>query len=260
MYVLVDCDRMAFLYTHANSEVLVNIALIECPRSSAAITPRTKGGFGAFTDLELTLLYKNTTGQALDHVMRVPNRAWLIQVMLDLASKLPVLVAYTNELAAQCEYICGQEHELWRYQRGSMVPLAQEELFEPPALQTPRNAVREAELVASTPVEEVQGEFFAAVGPVGKVARQTVQATQRAAPVPAQPRAAAPPSQPRGGNKTVIWETADAMWAEAGNPTSPPVVLALRKKIMDALEAKGVKRTSSSNELGNWQKFRLNNK
>jgi hypothetical protein len=47
------------------------------------------------------------------------------------------------------------------------------------------------------------------------------------------------------------------MWADAGKPTGASAVLALRKQIMNKLEEEGVKRTSSSNELGNWQKARL---
>jgi len=54
-----------------------------------------------------------------------------------------------------------------------------------------------------------------------------------------------------------IWAVADRMWEEAGRPTDKSKVLALRKQIMDTLEQDGVKRTSSSNELGNWQKARI---
>jgi hypothetical protein len=48
------------------------------------------------------------------------------------------------------------------------------------------------------------------------------------------------------------------MWEAAGKPTDKAVVLELRKKMMAELEEKhSVKRTSSSNELGNWMKDRL---
>ena len=54
-----------------------------------------------------------------------------------------------------------------------------------------------------------------------------------------------------------IWAVADRMWEEAGKPIEKGTVLALRKDIMNVLEQDGVKRTSSSNELGNWQKARI---
>lgn len=54
-----------------------------------------------------------------------------------------------------------------------------------------------------------------------------------------------------------IWAVADQMWEAVGKPTDKATVLTLRKAIMDRLEASGIKRTSSSNELGSWQKARI---
>lgn len=77
-----------------------------------------------------------------------------------------------------------------------------------------------------------------------------------AAPVTAQAKA---PSAPRGGNRATIFEVADRMWNEAGSPVDPSVVLPLRKTIMAELEANnGIKKTTSSTALGEWQKLRLN--
>ena len=47
------------------------------------------------------------------------------------------------------------------------------------------------------------------------------------------------------------------MWAEAGSPNNKEEVLTLRKRIMKALEEKGIKRTTSSAQLGNWHKERV---
>ena len=50
------------------------------------------------------------------------------------------------------------------------------------------------------------------------------------------------------------------MWNDAGSPKDTSVVLPLRKTIMAELEANhGIKRTTSSTALGEWQKLRLNN-
>lgn len=60
------------------------------------------------------------------------------------------------------------------------------------------------------------------------------------------------------GNKAIIWEIADTMWEAAGKPFDKPVVLALRKTMMNELEfTHGIKKTSSSNELGSWMKTRV---
>ena len=54
--------------------------------------------------------------------------------------------------------------------------------------------------------------------------------------------------------KEQIWDLANIMWSTAGKPTDKKLLLKLRKRIMDTLGERGVKRTTASNELGNWQK------
>jgi hypothetical protein len=73
-----------------------------------------------------------------------------------------------------------------------------------------------------------------------------------AAPAPVQ---AAVPRE--GSVRDTIWKVADEVWEADGKPTDAPTVLQLRKRMMDLLERQGVKRTSSSNELGKWQKARI---
>lgn len=68
------------------------------------------------------------------------------------------------------------------------------------------------------------------------------------------------PSAPRSGNRATIFEVADRMWNDAGAPKDVTAVLPLRKTIMVELEANhGIKKTTSSTALGEWQKLRLNN-
>lgn len=64
------------------------------------------------------------------------------------------------------------------------------------------------------------------------------------------------PTQPRTGTvKQQIHDCANVMWKEAGSPMDIAVLRTLRKRIMDTLEEEGVKRTSASTELGQWQKL-----
>jgi len=63
---------------------------------------------------------------------------------------------------------------------------------------------------------------------------------------------------PKGGVRATIWEVADRMWEAAGKPKDQKDVLALRKQIMeDLLHVSAIKKTTSSNELGNWAKSRI---
>lgn len=64
---------------------------------------------------------------------------------------------------------------------------------------------------------------------------------------------------PRSGNRATIFEVADRMWEAAGAPKDIPAVLQLRKAVMTQLETEcGIKKTTSSTALGEWQKARLN--
>jgi len=79
--------------------------------------------------------------------------------------------------------------------------------------------------------------------------------------VPATPAIQAPKRVPatafpkrRGTVKQQIRATANRMWTVCGQPRTAKELLKLRKEIMNELEAEGVKRTSASTELGNWQK------
>lgn len=105
----------------------------------------------------------------------------------------------------------------------------------------------------------VKGSFRAS-RPAELFADATGDAVRAGATVPASgaARTVRPAAAQRAsGVREKIWAVADRMWEEAGKPTEKSTVLALRKDIMNALEQDGVKRTSSSNELGNWQKARI---
>lgn len=66
-------------------------------------------------------------------------------------------------------------------------------------------------------------------------------------------------SAPRSNNRVLIFEFADRMWNDKGAPKDSATVLALRKTIMAELELQhGIKKTTSSTALGEWQKLRLN--
>lgn len=75
--------------------------------------------------------------------------------------------------------------------------------------------------------------------------------TQPEPVVPAQRKAL--PTR-RTSVKQTIWGTANAMWLSAGKPTDVKVIAKLRIQMMNVLESQGIKRTSASTELGQWQK------
>lgn len=94
-------------------------------------------------------------------------------------------------------------------------------------------------------------------GTIAYIERGVPSVVIQSEPKPVKP-AREPSGAPRGSVSQTIWAVADEMWTAAGNPVLKDVVMRLRKTIMDKLESDyGVKRTSASNELGNWQKARI---
>jgi hypothetical protein len=243
MYILIDRERMALLHKHSDVDVLANVAWIECHNAPYSIFPvDDTTGFKDFTDMELKILYRNITGQD-DHTFSRPQ---VLQVIYDLCSRISESDINAFEVDRQAEYIKEGDERRWLYVKGASRPAQQADLFEPQCRQALRNEVEEQNAMA------------------GKL-----PALKRAAPVATprtgQDRPGVSVQQPvkvrsgpkRGTAKAIIWQTADKMWEDSGKPTDKETVLSLRKDIMVHLETEeGIKRASSSSELGQWHKAR----
>jgi hypothetical protein len=72
---------------------------------------------------------------------------------------------------------------------------------------------------------------------------------------PPTPRAPRMPNAQRGSVGPIIHRVATEMWEAAGSPKDTQVILQLRQTIMKTLnDEHKIKTTTSSNELGRWQK------
>lgn len=252
MYALIDRERMVFVYAHANPMALSNIAWIELPNAPTVIVcGDSPSYFDLLTDLELKLLYKNTTG--VDHTGY--SKAPLMQIVCDLALRLPELQCSAYELQLQAGCIPDGTVDIYCYVRGQYKPALMGDLFAPQGVTVQRSEAEELAANSGKLRFDYRRSTTASAS-TGHAVRAPLTSTPKPQrPAPSAPRNVAPP--PRGSTRETVWQEADRMWEEAGKPTAMTTVLALRKRIMDALEQKGVKRTSSSNELGNWQKTRL---
>lgn len=250
MHVAIDRENMGFLWAHPSYQALLELAHIEVETHVHVVSlenPRYFKPFADFTDLELRLLYENTTGEKFTGL----GRKLLEQLVCGLAMRLPQVDVSLTELSVQAEAVTDEYAGLYRYVKGSRVPkLVEDGLFGVPPKRVARCPVQEQQATAGTllPVLPEPGPLCAGAG-----RDRTVTSTS----TPARTRAPGTTPPPRGSTRETIWACADRMWEEAGKPTQPSAVLALRKQMMNQLEADGVKRTSSSNELGNWQKARI---
>jgi hypothetical protein len=239
MFVSIDMDTLQFLHKHHDQFVLNGLSFLECPHHSVRNENVNSEHFLlGMTPLEIRMLYRNTTGEdptgSDDRIMR----EMLAMVVTD---HMPPTLALHAEVEAQCKAV---EDDLyngipWKYALGAKVPAKHIELF--PFHCKPLDAVDKHKAAQQAPQRRAE----------------------RAAPKPRAAAESAPQPAPAAKQRSssvrpVIWSVADAMWEEAGKPMDKAVVLELRKKMMGVLEEKhSVKKTSSSNELGNWMKARL---
>ena len=227
MYITIDTERMAICHKAEDYEVAAGLAHIELSHTSVHIMPGDyPAAFNGMTDLELKLLYRNATGNEFEGY----SHPHLIAAVCQVTKALPHTDAVPAEVAQQCRKINISDRSPYRYVKGSYTPARLQDIFQPLPLQA--SAAR-----------------VAAIPPAGPVPA-AAHATPAVKPISA-PRA--------GGVREVVWGEADRRWEAAGKPRNLSVVLALRKDLMNVLETEfGVKRTSSSTSLGEWQKARLN--
>lgn len=255
MFITIDRTNLRVMRKHPNQRTLSWLAYIEAADVAVVICSAYGSSFlHGFTDLEKKKLYCNITGESTclwagDHAHAV---------LMELVSRLPEDIINPIEVLAQANHISMSDDERYRFVPGKTRPALVEDLFEFAYPKATRNS---DEIKVASYSKSITEHLYP-----GKEAEDRMRAIATAeavavtsAPAPTRSRPAGAPSAPRsGGVREKVWSVADAMWTEAGRPTDPKMVLALRKKIMDELEAKHeVKRTSSSNELGNWQKTRI---
>lgn len=239
MYVSIDLENLIFLHKHEDVMVVCNLVHIEAPHVEVCISSCCGQTFlSNFTEMELRALYCNTTNADKVSYSAKELRA----ILVDIAERLPVADVVKFELDRQAELVPEGSIDPLKYVKGATRSGKPAELFPLQASRSPN----EEKIAASA--------ARAAVQPAARKER---------APTPALPqlRAQQVPATPRqGGVRAIVWEVADALWEKEGKPTNKQQVLTLRKRMMCILESEhGVKRTSSSNELGQWQKSRLNN-
>jgi hypothetical protein len=233
MFVSIDMDNLVFLHKHADHDTLSALSFLETPDRSILVESTDRTAFlNKLSRLDLCVLYKNTTGAALvsedTRILR-----WQLHDMIMLT---PPTVAFREEVEAQVAAVEADLHagKPYKYALGAKVPAAPQELF--PLRCKPLTAAQLAGAAQAAP-----------------------QALTHVPEAPTPPAPLIPAVKQRAvGVRPAVWGAADAAWEAAGKPTDMPTVLALRKTIMtQLLEEKGIKKSTSSNELGAWQKDRL---
>lgn len=245
MYVSINLDKLVFMHKSDTIATVAGLAWIEAHDVSYEISDPTARAFlGSLTDMELKVLYLNTTGQETYY-----GGDYIRAILGELAQRLPNTDADPEEVESQALYV-NQDSPPYRYVKGARTPTAEVLLWSENGLTAEK--CNNEPTVAATNYKRYE------------LARRTL-ALRHAASAPTPPAAlrlstGGPPSGTRrrvSGIRERVWAVADSVWAEIGNPTEKSAVLAMRKNIMNNLEQQGIKRTSSSNELGKWQNARI---
>ncbi len=241
MFVSIDMDNLRFAHKHHSHEAVSALGFLEMADRSVRIENADSPHFlSGLSQLDLCILYKNSTGAELVGSINNISASVLRSQLMALVAQLPAVLALPEEVVAQVEAV---EDELragatFKYALGSKRPAKSQELFP----------------LTAKPLTTAQLTQAATLAPQRVAERAAPVARAATAPRP-QPAAASPRA---GSVRPTIWAVADRMWEGVGKPTDKGLVLSLRKDIMAHLEEKeGIKRTSSSNELGNWMKARL---
>lgn len=252
MYVSIDITNCKFLRKHPDVFMLCNLAYIESPHIAVNIQPCDHHTFlNDCTDLELKLLYKNTTGN--DQTYYGDK---LRAVLCELVSRMPVLEADKWELEYQAQAIPEGNKTPYTYVKGSYKPAILPDLFEGCVLPS---ATDEASLVAqgkklfNNLYPESNKPRIAPTSGFNPAAGTTIAPQPKATPVPPKNPQAMP--QKRGTVRVLIWDIADKEWERLGKPTDVKQVLEMRKGLYVTLANEhGIGKNTSSNELGAWQK------
>lgn len=242
MYISINRKAGRFVHKHDSLRTVCDLDFIQ--GGAHDVFPIESSGFVRdYTQDDLQRLYRNTTGGDNSPYQGDALR----NVLAELATRFPSTDANSFEADRQAHWIetfaswrSSDEDGSFQYVRGAGKPAKASAQLEPPALVTlTREEAATAAVRKRVPPAPVHEPVVTAATPVTTPA----------------PRVRVVTGGLRvGKTRTTIWEVADKMWGDAGSPNDKPTVLALRKKIMEALEQMGIKRSTSSNELGAWQR------
>ena len=242
MKVCIDKKRWVFLaIKHEDLNVIGDLVWIEAQHLPVHVAGLDHTFLRGFTDLQMMALYKNTTGV---QATRVGDS--LRNILFELAERIPVREVNKFEADRQANLIPDSAEGFYGYAPGQFTPIRLPAKPTHDGVRVPKSSDEMA--IAARPRIKPPAPSEPAPGTYPQ-------------PAPAARSSGAPraPSAPRtGGVRELIWQVADKMWEAAGSPKDTKTVLTLRKEMMNVLEAEhNVKRTSSSNELGNWMKARM---
>lgn len=247
MYCAIDMDLMQVLQVHRVQDILHGLVYLENANSEHVRFDNTDSHLflAPVSTVGMQILFRNVTGEDEAVLTHLQRRA---AIAVAIESMRPPLVD-DQELDKQISYAGNQLHgpvgkvPLFRYTLGARVPKIGEEWVFSTIKRDDKQ--RSATQGAATRLQTLPAATTpATAGPT--LARQKTGVARVAG------------AEPTGGVAGQVWIVADKMWKAAGSQKDVKAVLTLRMTMMKVLEEEhDIKRTTSSNTLGQWMKARL---
>ncbi len=246
MRVALDMTHFRVVGLHQIQEILHALVYLECGNVKDILFADTESPYflAGVKPLEMQHLFRNITGETKTLTFDEARAA----VTVAIQSMKAMLVddqELDRQIAAVEKQLEGKPGTIpfFRYHLGGRVPKVADSQFIRTIVRDDKQ--RYAAQAAAQRLQPLPAALPYAPRPAGTVGQKT-----------GVPRVTG--AEPTGGVAGQVWETADAMWKAAGSPKDVKVVLALRMEMMKVLETEhDVKRTTSSNTLGQWMKARL---
>lgn len=250
MYISIDRDKTKFMHKHENFSTLCDLDYIGQVIKRTDVEPITDGTqfLTHWTELELQLLYKRSTGQTI-----CPHAGSVLRaVLLEMAQRLVTadMDADPAEADAQAKWI--EDHMAvetehadfdptgYQYVRGSKTPGRKSSLFAHTAC-----AILPPEEVAAVARARITAQATRASA---LAHTQASAAAQAAVSAPAQPKPARPSAgAPRSGVCKAIWEALDAERARINEIPD-------RAFIKERAAAQGWNSSTASVQYAAWRK------
>lgn len=202
MYISINRKMCQFLHKHPDFKVVCNLDFIAQKHEHTDVMPMTDGTHlvAGWTDMELSMLYRNITGQQNVPYMGTALRA----VIAEYAERFPVTDCFPGEAELQAQYVEDkpptEDEEDYEYVKGAKIPAQKSSLW--------GKLVRVALLPPGEAANIVQQRITAQAKRIAALTH--VHVAPAAPSAPAQAPAKREVSAPRSGVCKQIWESLDA--------------------------------------------------
>jgi hypothetical protein len=245
MYISINRKLCKFLHKHPDFKVVCNLDFIAQAHDHTDVLPLTDGSnlIAGWTDMELSMLYRNVTGS-----QHVPHIGTSLRAMIaEYAERFPVTDCFPGEVELQAQYVeerlakASEDNEPddYMYVKGSKIPAIKSSLWGRTvcALLPPDEAARIVQ-------ERITAQ-----------AKRSAALTHAlaAAPLPSAPTQPKPVRQagaPRSGVCKAIWDALDLDLKMTGE--IPP-----RTRMKELMLKNGWHTSTASTQYSAWKKSKV---